>query len=517
MKKAELKNLKLNNKSLDDFDKLMDCHLDKVEELEIDEISINPKLYNLIGLCTNLKQLIIKGDLRLDVNKVIFNICNPENIETLILESVKLPTSRAISKFCNLSTISLNNINFSNLVGFFERLSNPEKIIALNLTNVDFGKKPISFCGMFKNLKYLNLDNLRNCRFDNFDFIYENKKISRFEFFNNEINFESIDSLVKGKYSKKISATLETSKDCQILNELEIKDGEVSLTVNSFDLEKLVNNVNLNKISNLCVILENVIEISQYIKKLKKLKEKVTIAINDIAYFNIEDAKNFQDRLDVKFVNILENPEILENNDKIQCYSIDEYIKIRESLEKIIEHVKLTATSQLDIFNELYNYFKNKIEFAQEETNLGDVFIGKKASYNYYAIAVNSCLKVLDFDSKLIKGNIGEEENLFWNQVKIDGEWYNFDIAYELKSKLNKRFIRRGSKSNLLNDDQFYKVHTPNTKYKPEHCYAEIKGVKREKGKKIWFLKKAYQKIISLFMFNKKKALPGPNESKKEE
>ena len=154
---SELKKLQLNNKSLDEFDTLMGYHLDKIEELEIDEININSRLYNLISLCTNLKQLVIKGDLRSDVNKIFFNICNPENIETLVLESVKLPTTKALSKFSNLSTISLNNINFSDLAGFLDRIPSPEKIIALNFTNVDFGKRPISICSKFGNLKYLNL------------------------------------------------------------------------------------------------------------------------------------------------------------------------------------------------------------------------------------------------------------------------------------------------------------------------------------------------------------------------
>ena len=45
----ELKKFELNNKILEDFDKLMTYHLDKVEEIEINEIFINPKLYNKIG------------------------------------------------------------------------------------------------------------------------------------------------------------------------------------------------------------------------------------------------------------------------------------------------------------------------------------------------------------------------------------------------------------------------------------------------------------------------------------
>ena len=105
----ELKNFELNNKILDDFDKLMSYHLDTVEELSIKEVFTNPKLYNIVSLCTNLKILIIEGDLRVDVNKIISNVCKPELLETLILNSVKLPTSKNFLKFISLKTISLTN------------------------------------------------------------------------------------------------------------------------------------------------------------------------------------------------------------------------------------------------------------------------------------------------------------------------------------------------------------------------------------------------------------------------
>lgn len=513
----ELKKLRLSNKSLEEFDKLMNCHLDKIEELEIEEININPRIYNLISLCTNLKQIIIKGDLRVDVNKIIFNICKPENIETLILESVKLPTNKVVSKFVNLSTISLNNINFSNLESFFESLSNPEKIIALNLTNVDFGKKPISMCSKFENLKYFNLNNLKNCLFDSFEFLHDNREMSRFEFRNNEINFRHISSLIKGSYNKNIEVYIKTNKNCDILNCLEIKDREVSITINTCDLERIINNVSLYKINNLFVILGNEIEICKYIKKFKKIKEKVTIAINDIAYFSIEDARNFQERLNVNFVNVLEAPNPLKITDEIQCYSIKDYIKIREEFNKIIESVS-DCDTEFDKIKELYNYFKDTISYVDEETDIKDILIEKKSSYNYYSLLMNSCLKSLGYDSKVIRGNVGEDNNLLWNQVKINDKWYNLDIAYELSLKNNKKFLQYAFKGSLLNDDQFYKTHSPSLESKPEICDVEFQELKKEVKKeqdKIGLLQKLYQKIMSIFKFNKVKALPNPNENKK--
>ena len=513
----KLKKLRLDNKSLEKFDELMNFHLDKIEELEINEININPKLYNLISLCTNLKQLVIKGDLRVDVNKIIFNICRPENIDTLVLESVKLPTSKVFSKFVNLSTISLNNINFSNLLVFFNNLSNPDKIIALNLTNVDFGKNPISICNKFKNLKYFNLDNLKNCVFDSFDFIFDNKNMSRFEFCNNEINFDQINILTRGSYDKKIDVNIKTSDNCDILNSLEIKNKDISITINTCDLDKIIDNISLYKLTNLFIILGNETEIGKYIKKFKKVKEKVTIAIRDISYFNVEDTRKFQDRLNVDFVNVLQSPEQLKITDSIQCYTVEEYIKIREEFDKIIELVSNCST-EFDKFNELYNYFKNKITLVDEETDIKNIFVDKKSSYNYYSLAINSCLKVLGYESKVIRGSVGEDNNLLWNQVKINNEWYNFDIAYELKIKNNKKFLQYVFKSNLLNDEQFYKTHSPSLESEPEICYTELQELKKEIKKeenKISFFKRFYQRMISIFNFNKEKALPESDENKK--
>lgn len=510
----EQKILKLNNRSLEQFDKLMSYHLDMVEELEINEININPKLYNIIGLCTNLKQLSIKGDLRTDVNKIVFSVCKPENIETLILNSVKLPTNKVISKFSGLTTISLNNITFSNLAVFFDNLSAPENVIALNLTNVDFGKSPISVCKVFKNLKYFNLDGLKNCNFDSFEFVFEDKKINRFEFCNNTINVENVNSLVKGSYTRKIDVNLETSEECKVLNSLEIKDKKIYITVNACDLNKVVESVSLYKLTNLFIVLGNDVELAKYIKKFKKIKGDIIIAIDDISYFSIQNARDFRDKLGVEYINVLESPTPLKLADKIQCYMVDNYIEIVEEMKNICESVS-SHSNELEKFNEIYSYFKNNIKFTyDEEIEIQNVFVDKISSYDYYALAINSCLRELGFDSKVINGVVGDEKHL-WNQVKINDEWYNFDIAYDISSK-NK--IKNVFRSNLLNDEQFYKTHTPSLDSKPEICENELQELKKEiknEENKVGFFQKIYLKILGIFRFNKSKALPAPEDEDK--
>ena len=68
---TNLKKFKLNNSVLKDFDALMSMHLDKVEELTVSEIDADSKLLNIIGLCINIKTLIIEGDQRINTNNVI--------------------------------------------------------------------------------------------------------------------------------------------------------------------------------------------------------------------------------------------------------------------------------------------------------------------------------------------------------------------------------------------------------------------------------------------------------------
>jgi hypothetical protein len=504
----ELKSFKLNNSALEDFDKLMSYHLDQVEELVIDEISLNSKLYNIISLCINVKTLKISGDMRVDVNKIMFNICKPDKVETLILNNVKLPTTKAFEKYTSLSILSLNNIKFSDLQTFFNKIPNKEKVIALNLTNVDFGKKSITMCKIFENLKYLNIDGLINCKFDDFSFLYENEKLERFEFYNNEIKFEDIKYLSSGRFIKNIEVNVETSSNnSEIYNSFSInRENEISITVNTFDLGKCVENVSLYRVSNLYIIMENSIEINQYIKRLRKIKENVILAIKDIAYLNVEQINEMRDKLNVESITIFEDSQNIKN---CTCYFVNDYIEIRKAAEEIVSNIP-ESLNDLEKFNNLYNYFKEKIEYDEEAKNIQDVFIRGKASYNLYASAISSCLKIMNFENKVIGGEINNERNLLWNQVKIDGQWYNFDIAGNVKAKQDKKFMQYVFKENLLNDEQFYKNHTP-TFGEPEHCTFQIQEAKKElknSFKKISFIGRLYSKLKSIFRFNRQKALP---------
>ena len=510
----ELKNFELNNRVLEDFDKIMSYHLDKVENLIIKEVFTNSKLFNIISLCTKLKSLTIEGDLRVDVNKIIFNICKPELLETLILNSVKLPTTKSFTKFTNLTTISLTNITFSDVNGFFNKITNKDKIIAINLSNVDLGRKSISICGMFPNLKYLNLDGLRNCKFDNFIFLAENNKIERLDFFGNEISFDALKDLSRKKYIKNIDVKLKTSKKSLIDNRFEINDeNEISLTINSFDFEKATSYLPLSKIKNLFLVIEDKFNIEEYIRKLKRVKGKVSISIKNVSYLESDTAKDLQDKLELENIGILDYEK-----SKIKMYSINDYIEIRENFDEIVGNLS-KHSNDIELFEELYNYIKVNIRFDNEnESNIKTFYLENYSGQNLYAIILDDILKFLKINSHIISGISYNEPNCMWNQVKLAGDWYNIDIASDIKFKLNKKIWQSGSKGVLQDDEEFSKTHIEKFG-NPEACETKISQKKKEiknNNKKVSPFNKFVNKLKNVFKFNKNTALPEPGNTTKD-
>lgn len=510
----ELKNLELTNETLNNFDKIMSYHLDKVEELTIKDTLENSKFYNLISLCTNLKALNIDGDLRVDVNKIMFNIFKPELLETLILNSVKVPNSKTFSKFTNLKTISLTNMTFSNIFDFLNNIPEKDNVEAINLSNVDLCGNSINVCGMFKNLKYLNIDELKNCKFDDFNFLSDSKKITRFDFYGNTIDIPEVKELLRKKYTKNIDINLKTKQNCQILNRLEINENIVNLTINSSALKEAVSNISFSKVHDFSLIIEDKTNISPYMKTFKKVKGDVKVTIKNMSYMKQNLAKDFEEMLGVKEITVLNY-----GTDSMRTYSISEYIEIREKFDEIIEKISSKESNDIEKFEQLYNYFRSNIKYSEEVNDLKAFFLENKSNHNLYAIVMECALKELGLKNKLISGIAYEEPNLMWNQVKLSDDWFNVDLASELKLKQSKKAWQSISKDKLFDDEVFYKTHIPRIG-NPEPCHTQIAQKKKDlknSVKKIGTFKKFIYKLKNVFNFNKNKALPAPEDGDKKE
>ena len=123
------------------------------------------------------------------------------------------------------------------------------------------------------------------------------------------------------------------------------------------------------------LILNENIELTQYIKKFKKTGLNLTIVIKDISYFNIEDAKMFQEKMQLNFVKVLQCEDKINLNDNKNLYSLEDYINIRQEFDKIKKKVISRYSSELDRFDELYDYFKSNIKYTEDKISIKDVFI----------------------------------------------------------------------------------------------------------------------------------------------
>ena len=117
-----------------------------------------------------------------------------------------------------------------------------------------------------------------------------------------------------------------------------------------------------------------------------------------------------------------------------------------------------------------------------------------------------SVLGLLNIDAKVIEGTISNKFNkVTWNQVKLDGIWYNLDLALDMSGNANKK-IKIGYilKNYLYTDEQFYKTHTPENG-NPEQC-NKIFEIDREvdSDKKLNIAKKIFNKFKNINKLGRK-------------
>lgn len=522
-----LKKFELNNKVLEDFDDLMSKHLDQIEELVISEIDTKSKLLNIISLCINVKTLIIEGDQRTNVNAIISNICKPELVKNLILNNVKIPSSFSFKKLTNLQMISLNNIRFCSVRSCLDEIVNPLKIEALNFDQVDFTKNSISILSKFKNLKYLNLIRVQNCKLDNLDFLLEMNNLERINIERNILNFDEINNLVKCKFNKQISVELNSENKNIVTNSLQInEEGKISVTINNNELENLTKAVDLSRINDIVIIISGKNNILEYIKNLQQVKGKISIAIKDVSCLNLEEAQEIKEKLNIKYINIIDFDEALQYEKNRYCYEIDKYIKIRKEIDEIVQEINKTEDETIQ-FLQIYKLLGESIMYDNilddeikdyskinetKSSNLENGLLERKCVDAGYAEILKNCLAILGINSKIVRGNfagIGEEH--IWNQVRIAGQWYNVDLSLDSKKMSTSKKFRNKPAYCCLSDKIFSKTHIPkiaNTEYCPENLNQKFvaKFFKRELAIKT-YMKNMINKVKRLFSYNNQKLL----------
>lgn len=515
-----LEKFELNNDALNNFDSLMEVHLDRIEELTISSSSSNPKFYNIIELCVNVKTLNIVGNLKINTNNIISHIFKPENIENIVFDGVRLPTIKIISKFINLKSVSFKNIKYSSIKGFLG-ITSKDNIENLIFENTDFCRTPISIISEFKKIKYLEIKNCENCKFDNYDFLAKNRYLNRVILDPVVVPFDQLQNFVKGKSIKIVNSQLGKTTKKSLINKFYMDENGINIILNSAKLKNLSENINFNRIDKMILNLNKNADLIDYMKLLKRVKKEVIISIKDLSYLSVEDANLFKEQLNVKKIKIVNTSD--ENSIDINdTYEINNYIEIRNKIDEFISSV---SKSNENVLEKIINVYKAIIlsdrKELQNSTNsqknqLIDITKNIYNDFNYAQIFSN-CLACLDIPVKIIKGEDENGNKRFWNQVRIYENWYNLDLYLDAKLSLKNVKLDKKPKYFLIADKEFYKNHKPKTT-NYEHCVLEIdkkiinEYFKEEKENFNWLVN-IISKIKKIFNFNKK-ALPVPTQAK---
>ena len=135
-----------------------------------------------------------------------------------------------------------------------------------------------------------------------------------------------------------------------------------------------------------------------------------------------------------------ENPQRYQKN--LQFYEerfrqpIDDYISMflwRDKLESIINSLIKPGMSEYERVKAIHDYVALTIEYDYNEKSKSHLAEGalfyNLALCDGYSAAIKMLLNATGIECLLISGDSIEGPHA-WNQVKIDGEWYNLDVTW---------------------------------------------------------------------------------------
>lgn len=242
-------------------------------------------------------------------------------------------------------------------------------------------------------------------------------------------------------------------------------------------------------------------QLSYLISSGKTIPQKICIKINTVSELTKQELESFKSACDANGINLIGvnvfddrcidevNPLLHnfdENDTHLDSYEIDEYGKIREALEEIIDGIIPTMTDaekfavvysriakkinqydtsvhgdtyskehaiyQGERFNKARNLSQGLIEQKGFDlnTNLPDTTIANRTVCAGYADILKNALDLVGVQSVIDGGYAGYNKTtkkMFggheWNKVKIDGKWYYADLTWD-SGKANYTWALRG-------------------------------------------------------------------------
>lgn len=285
-----------------------------------------------------------------------------------------------------------------------------------------------------------------------------------------------LKNLVNVIGNENIKIDINNEEDLRKLKELGLFSN-VNVTIKLNDLQKIYE-LQRNEKYHITLRIDNITQLSK--KKLEKLEKN----------YHIDRIQISQEFEDVKGRN-LSNVISEECCNLRETYRKDVYIKIVKQINELTKKIRKNTTeaekfcSIYKLLGELieypYNHYEecellNKKEYLEysEDHNLTGCLFDRQGACEGIAKTLKQMLARVSIESKQIMGDINGNPHM-WNQVKIDGKWYNCDLTQDLSRITN----GKSPKYCLLSDEDF-KEYITDTPVK-EDCYETYDQQELEK------------------------------------
>ena len=333
-----------------------------------------------------------------------------------------------------------------------------------NYFNEYYGNNP-----QFYNIAFMHY-NLEKFTEDKSEYLLIEKDLVKLKEYINElfkIYFSSIDDLlmfnsntsIVDNYFEDIYLRINGVEDFNKLKDINMDGMKIIIPyskLNNYDREML----NSYKI---VLQIDNVSELSLDDLNNLSLYSVSEIIVGQICYLSSYFMPYFE-RIGEKF-NIdpmnqlcIEKQALISNDN----YSLEEYSIVYNELKNIVDGIDFEL-DDVSKFKVIYERIINKInyDFDGVETtklsnqNLLGGLVNNSCVCEGYAKILQQALSLVGIESIVVGGN-GEKEDggHIWNQVKIDGVWYNADAAYDSIE------VRKGNEMSLclVDDSSVYKT-----------------------------------------------------------
>lgn len=224
----------------------------------------------------------------------------------------------------------------------------------------------------------------------------------------------------------------------------------LTLTIEEFRGLKNDYYENILKKCKISIFMEHINDISLF--ELKELKQKF-----NIHYISIKDLSSFDDSYQISIDLIYKYKKAIQ---KIINGIDDKFLKNQEDREKVIFGIlipRILENTRYDLNAQEEYEKKSKLTRFGRPTydNPSNEMLGLikgKCVCRGYAGIVRDVFRSVGIDVRVIVG-LSATDGHAWNQIKLDGEWYNVDITWD------REYIMRYGKSYwLLKDDSMFEM-----------------------------------------------------------